>query len=211
MMRTVKQSTSIAGGMDSIVPAEAKMYPVAFWDRTAALFSAIERTGRWPVQLLHAKAVFLLKPDEDPTDMGSYRVLMITPLLYRIWAKVRSRQLSRWTATWTRGELYATAPGTGAGDAHAAYALRIEHAIARELAYAGVVTDLSQAFDRLLREIRVPIAILAGFPLQLIRAWYAYRGCRSPLPTRWARAAPSSAPSPSRKDVPSPWQWSPSS
>ena len=90
--------------------------------------------------------------------MSSYRVLMLTSLLYRTWAKVRSRQLSAWTKTWTKGELYATAPGTGAADAHASYALRIELAFAKEVAYAGVVSDLTQAFDRLLRDAILPLA-----------------------------------------------------
>ena len=99
---------------------------------------------------------------------------MLTPLLYRTWAKTRSFQLAAWTATWVREDLYATAQGTGAADAHMSYALRTEHTIHSGMKYAGEVTDLTQAFDRLLREVTIPIDIRAGFPLQLLRAWSNY-------------------------------------
>ncbi len=42
--------------------------------------------------------------------------------------------------------------------------LRIEAAIREAVDYAGAVSDLSQAFDRPLREIIVPMAVVAGFP-----------------------------------------------
>ena len=57
--------------MDSIVPAEAKLYPLTLWQQVARLFQVIEDTGVWPREMCQAKAVFLLKPDEDPKQMAS--------------------------------------------------------------------------------------------------------------------------------------------
>ena len=69
--------------------------------------------------------------------MARCRVLMLTLLFYLAWAKTRSHQLTAWTATWVAEDLHATEQGTGAPDAHASCAVRVEHAINKGMGYAG--------------------------------------------------------------------------
>ena len=172
--RIARTQKAVAAGLDGVFPDEAKLYPREVWDAIAAIFLSIEDDAPWPDQLLHAKAAFLQKPGEAPDAMSSLRVLRITPVIYRIWAKCRSRQLGPWTRTWVGQDLYATAQGSGAMDAHMDLSMRIEDAVTRNMEHAGVVSDLSQAFDRLLPQIIVPVAIRAGFPRKLLMAWLRY-------------------------------------
>ena len=55
---------------------------------------------RWPAELRKAKAVFLAKKQALSLDPTDYRVLLILPSIYRLWAKTRARQLRGWMAGW---------------------------------------------------------------------------------------------------------------
>eukprot|EP00969_Alexandrium_andersonii_P198402 8762537-Alexandrium_andersonii.AAC.1 len=71
----------------------------------------------WPRQLAEAKCVHLAKTAEVSFGPSQLRGLMILPLVYRTWGKMRLRQLSRWVAGWAMPEIYAGAKGLGASDA----------------------------------------------------------------------------------------------
>ena len=109
-------------------------------------------------------AVFFLKLGEAPTEIISYRVLLMVSILYCVWAKIRVRQFDKCASEWTLDGMHAAAPGTGAEDASMILAVRLEHAISKAYALAGGCTDLRQAFDRIWRQHIYPIVSIAGAP-----------------------------------------------
>ena len=124
--------------------------------------------------MLPTRAVFLLEPTSNPNHLTDYRVLLISSTLYRLWAKCRSRQLDKWARTWADEFNLSAAPGRGAHDGHYDLAIHIEHAVVKGLIYGGSCTDLEQCFDRILREVIIPIAIRAGFPTGILVTYLAY-------------------------------------
>jgi hypothetical protein len=103
--------------------------------------------------------------------MSHYRILTLTCVIYRLWAKYRCSQLDPIFKPWALDGLITAGPGQGAADGHYAFAVRLEHAIVHQHPFAGGVTDLSQCFDRILRQQMYPIAIKAGIPSNIIMAY----------------------------------------
>ena len=106
--------------------------------------------------------------------MGDYRILTLTDPIYRAWAKTRCRELDPLFKFWGGEGLLSAAPGYGAADGHYDLALRIEQALVRLWPFGGGATDLSQCFDRILRQQVYPLAIHAGIPHKLILAYAAH-------------------------------------
>ena len=67
--------------------------------------------------MVQAKAAFLVKDPTKVEDPMSYRVLLILSSIYRRWATLRLRQMSRWVDGWALPEMYAGVQGRGAQDA----------------------------------------------------------------------------------------------
>ena len=59
---------------------------------------------------------------------------MITPALYRAWAKTRLLNLSAWTQTWKIEGMFAGHPGVGAQDAWYSTAIDLEYAQCQHVA-----------------------------------------------------------------------------
>ena len=94
--------------------------------------------------------------------------------MYRVWAKCRSRQLDKWAQKWATEDLLSAAPGAGAHDGHYDLAIHNEHAIVKALKFGGGCTDLDKCFDRILREIIIPAAVMAGFPINILKTYIAF-------------------------------------
>ena len=92
----------------------------------AKLMNLIENNGKWPEQMKSARAAFLPKEEEDPLEPQSYRVLLMLPTVYRLWAKTRLRHIAPWVNDWRTDEMFAGVPGRGAADAAYHTALVIE-------------------------------------------------------------------------------------
>ena len=73
-----------------------------------------------------ARAAFLAKDAEDTLEPVSYRVLLMLPAAYRLWARTRLRQLAPWVQDWETPEMFAVVPGRGAADAAYRTALMVE-------------------------------------------------------------------------------------
>ena len=167
-------SSAVVGGLDNLSPLETRMEPIAAWEPVAAMFTQIEAGARWPWQALYAKAAFLLKPGGTPGNMADYRVLLLTSVLYRLRARIRVRQLDEWAQSWHLDGAYGSGPGLGAMDASYQLSIRVGEAICENWPFAGGVSGLAQAFDRVLRQLRLPVALAAGSPARLAQAYVRY-------------------------------------
>ena len=106
--------------------------------------------------------------------MSDYRILTLTSVIYRMWAKIRCKQLDPLYKHWCEDGLVTAGPGLGASDAHYNLAIRFEHARVFQTGFAGGATDLSQCFDRILREQVYPIAIRSVVPIHIILAYASH-------------------------------------
>ena len=106
--------------------------------------------------------------------MPNYRIPLIPSEIYRLWARIRSKQLNAWADRWIPDNAYSAGPGAGAIGAHYQLAAASEHATITKQSFAGRSTDLSKCFDRVLREIIKPMAIRMGFPHQIYSAYESY-------------------------------------
>ena len=50
-------------------------------------------------------------------DPPSYRILLMLPSVYRLWAKIRLKHMQPWISSWTTPQVFAGAEGHGAADA----------------------------------------------------------------------------------------------
>ena len=124
---SLRDTKETAAGLDQWAPADLKMWSKGALQQLAALLNVIEKTGRWPKQMQTARAAFLPKDEEDPLEPQSYRVLLMLPTVYRLWAKTRLRHLTPWVQDWKTDEMDAGVPGRGAADASYHTALVIEN------------------------------------------------------------------------------------
>ena len=114
------------------------------------------------------------KPDTPTNNISSYRNLTIAGNTYRLWGKIRIRDLEPWSASWIPERMYAAGPGAGALDAHYILTLKTEYAKICASPFAGGSTDMDKCFDRVLREIIIPIAIKGSFPIKVATAYLVF-------------------------------------
>ena len=121
--------------------------------KLAELLNLIENEGRWPTEMLTARAAFLAKDEGDAMEPLAYRVLLMLPATYRLWAKVRLQHLQPWMQGWVCEEMFAGVPGVGAGDASYATALLLEWCHLAGEDVTGGAADIFKCFDQIVRPI----------------------------------------------------------
>lgn len=150
---TLRDTKETAAGLDQGAPADLKLWSKEALGQLARLLNLIERSGRWLEQTQSARAAFLPKDEEDPLEPQSYRVLLMLPTVYRLWAKTRLRHLTPWDEDWKTDEMYAGVPGRGAADASYHTALIIENCSLKEEDFTGGAADIYKCFDQIDRTL----------------------------------------------------------
>ena len=141
----------------------------------AQLLDLVEQGCPWPRQLLYTKAHLLSKDPNKRLDPLQYRCLTITPVIYRVWAKVRLHHMQTWIATWAHPQMYAGIVGRGASDAWYISSLAVELAKLEHNPIVGGALDLFKCFDQIVRQLLYVILALAGCPHQVLIAYVAYQ------------------------------------
>ena len=157
MSHAATHSSAFVGGLDSLHPKEMPFVSSTLWEWMAILLNMIERGAPWPTPATFAKSASLWKPNTTGKSMTDYRILTPTSVIYRMWAKVRCKQLDPLYRHWCDDGLVAAGPGLGAADAHYNLAIRFDNARVFQTQFAGGATDPSQCFDRILREQVYPL------------------------------------------------------
>ena len=96
-MRGTKET---AGGLDQWTPADLRMLAPKAYEALAKMLNEIERGKAWPSQMHNARAAFLPKEATNSQDPLEYRVLLMLPAVYRMWAKARLKHLAPWVRGW---------------------------------------------------------------------------------------------------------------
>ena len=77
LWRLIKRQPPTAGGLDGVLPSEARHLPLIAAHWLAALYQLVEDGVPWPSDLCHGRLAGILKPGEHPLDPSSYRWLTI--------------------------------------------------------------------------------------------------------------------------------------
>ena len=144
-----------------------KWLPREAYVQLCMLLTLAEAGHPWPSQLLHARAHMLSKDPDDPFNPLAYRLLLITPILYRVWDKLRLLHLQPWIASWALDNMYGGIQGIGASEAWFATSIDIEWALASNTPLIGGALDLFKCFDQIMRPLLYAILRIAGLPTQV--------------------------------------------
>ncbi len=129
--------------MDDWGGAHFRLWPLALWEWVSELLEEVEVRGRWPEELRGGMVSMLPKGNTgEPLD---HRPVVLLPVLYRMWARVRARELDRWMQTSGRGAL----PGRskGAEEHGPRFALGLEYARAKGEGGGGLARGAGPRVD----------------------------------------------------------------
>ena len=86
-----------ASGLDGFSARLLASLPDAAVHRLAEFLACCEQQGQWPSSLTHWKVVCIPKvKGENLCGVDETRPISVAPIIYRIWAKIRMRELAPW-------------------------------------------------------------------------------------------------------------------
>ena len=88
-----------APGPDGWAGEELRLWPRPLVVALVAMLRTVEALGRWPLGLWAAEAVRLPKPGGDPDQPLQKRPITLLPVIYRLWARLRLRQVDALRST----------------------------------------------------------------------------------------------------------------
>ena len=91
-----REAKETAAGPDQWAPADLKLLSPKAYEALAEMLNLIEEGAEWPKQMKTARAAFLPKDDECLLNPEAYRVLLMLPAVYRLWARTRLKHLEPW-------------------------------------------------------------------------------------------------------------------
>ncbi len=167
-----KQAKNTSPSLDGWENAELSLLPTAAFDLLVTFLNRVERNGRWPSNLLFAKAGFLYKARPQDAGPRDVRILLMLPTIYRRWTSARLRNLDPWVQSWATSDMY-TLPGTGAEDAWYITAIVMEHLRCHDIPLSGGASDIYKCFDQICRDLLKAILLAAGFPRRLLFPYFS--------------------------------------
>ena len=137
LSEAANEAKETAAGPDQWAPADLKLLSLKAFEALAILLNIIEDGAPWPEQMTTARAAFLPKEEEHFLEPDAYRVLLMLPAVYRLWARTRLGHLEPWTRMWAMEEMFSGVPGQGANDAAYMTAMLVEQCALKNEDYTG--------------------------------------------------------------------------
>ena len=135
-------------------------------------YSLVEATAKWPTAMQEVPVAALRKPTgTSPLDI---RPISLAPIIYRIWAKIRFKQLQTWHVLWLPDVLRGGAPNREAADVYYHLALDIEHAQSSNHPLFGIFWDYKKCFDQVAWTIEYGLLHRMGMPPRVLEAMFSY-------------------------------------
>ena len=164
-LRSTKSKTM--RGADSFTTRELQLVPIPLVKMLLEFYNQVECTGLWP-SLLREWFVILLRKEDGPITWKGIRPISVAALLYRIYAKIRAKQI----LAHARQFLF---PYVGVHISTAVLWTTISELIAdahatNTPAY-GLVFDIVEAFNSLSRPVVFGLAKKCGIPPAILSAW----------------------------------------
>ena len=168
--QAVRDKPRHAKGPDGVTREDLLGLPDHLVLQMLALYKRAEQTGVWPRQLI-VGIVSSLAKTESASAVQHYRPITVFALSYRVWSSIRARQALRHIASFAPPGLSGGLPGTGASDVWWSLQREVEQALVFGEPLVGASVDLSKAFNNLPRTPIFALALKAGLPQELVRAW----------------------------------------
>lgn len=102
-----ERARDTATGPDEWYPADFKMLSDLSFLWLAELLNLVEQGSGWPKQMTQARAVYMPKDADKERDPLAYRVVLILPAVYRLWARVRLAHITPRVDGWDLDCIYA--------------------------------------------------------------------------------------------------------
>ncbi len=132
------------------------------FDRLVLILQLIETTGSWPTSTISGFTTLIPKGDSLPTGPAELRPVTVLSTLYRLWARIRVKQVSKaWESIWHPG-IWGGRPGRGPEPL--LYELCLDMETSADQLFGGLSFDLSKAFDRVPRELLSAVLLRMGLP-----------------------------------------------
>jgi hypothetical protein len=136
--------------MDNISPQMLQQLPKEGLLKLLHIYNAVVRCNYWPADFKAAQIILVLKPVKDPTDVASYRPIILLYTMSKLLEKLISRQIAIDTDpnTWMPNHQF----GFRKGHSTLQQCHRITHtvniALERKQYCTAAFLDVSQAFDK---------------------------------------------------------------
>ena len=173
VMQTILSKNETAGGMDGWTLKDLKVISTKGITWLASMFDHIEDGMPWPDGTHHARAAYMAKDESKMGDPLSYRGLLITSVIYRVYATERLQNMHPWVLSWAMPSMFAGVPGASADDAWWLTALDLEDHMLQGNEITGGGADVRKCFDAILRRLVYMLLWMAGCPSGVIRAYKA--------------------------------------
>ena len=167
----IAKADATAGGLDGWQIDDLKLLNGNTIGWLGKMYDRIEQGAAWPAAANHAKASYLVKDEKKLDDPLSYRGLLITTLIYRIYASVRLGDMSPWIQEWALPCMFAGVPGAGAEDAAWLSALEMEHCDLHNVPVSAGGADIRKCFDAIVRQLVYFLLWLGGCPSGVLTAY----------------------------------------
>lgn len=155
-------------GCDGWAYGELKLLPVQSLDTLACIFRAIENGAPWPPSLRQWFLVLLRKDDSPVPQWNQIRPISVAAGLYRLWARLRAKEILRVLSTRATGLIKPNLPTTAIWGMLSDY---LDWAVGKRAKPAGIVLDIVKAFNCLHRELLGRLFVKTGVPLWLWQCW----------------------------------------
>ena len=147
LFQVVRLKTATAGRLDSSRWRELKSLLVPWLDGLDRILAKVEELGVWLEGLLDAYSAMIPKVGGDSTPQCQRR-LSVLPVIYRVWASARMKQLEGWFKSWFQGSVYSAGDGRSSVEARKTTALDIEEVLAGAVdTHVHVFVDVIKSFD----------------------------------------------------------------
>lgn len=168
--------TKTARGGCGFSAKEMLNFPPAILEWLFEIYRFCERRSSWPKNWVLARVSMLAKT-AHPTTPFDARPITVFSILYRQWARVRSKQILRHMATYMPREVSMATCRVPADVAAAYIATNVENAINDNKLLAGLGIDLKRCFNTLPRWPLILAMKRMGIPDQYVQGWVNMLEC----------------------------------
>ena len=159
-----------AGGLDGITRDDLVSLRLPHLRSILSMYARAEADGSWPVQPMVGVVRSLAKVPQ-PGGVNDYRPITVLGLLYRVWSTVHARFWLRKLDAVVDPFLYGSRSGCRASQVWRFMLDQVEWAQHTSHGIAGVVLDLSKAFNTLPRYPTFAVAKLLGIHQSTLVGW----------------------------------------
>lgn len=165
-----------ARGPDGFDKMDLINMPTSFVEVFLKMMNDIELGDtNWPQQMMFGTVIGLPKVD-DAHKEDQFRPITLFSILYRTWARLRTKQLLQQLALLVPSEALGFLPKREAAEVWLNLQATIELMMQHGHSFAGLSTDLKRAFNNIGRAQVFQVAQHVGLPQPLLLAWNKFLG-----------------------------------